>query len=208
MKYLIKFFILILFILNSRISLFAGITGSPHDFSVAHVTGANGEVCSICHVPHNSLSTELPLWRTNLSRINNYVLYSSDTLDATVNQPLAPTKACLTCHDGSSASSAANGCSRCHQKSSLGTNLSNDHPVSFLFDTALTQQDTALKDPATTPVAALGGKMIRQGMLYQDRMECSSCHDVHAAKGDSATAPHQLLVNNQDDKLCLTCHIK
>lgn len=188
--------------------LFAQITGSPHDFSgVSFVHGADGEICKVCHVPHNAGLNYAPLWRSELA-VGTYALYSSDTLDATVNQPMAPTKACLTCHDGSIASGPLTGCIDCHKNYFHGdSNLGNDHPVSFTYDTALAQTDGALQEPDDTMVTSLG-KTINKGMLYQERLECSSCHDVHATKGDSATAPHLLLVNNDQDSLCLTCHIK
>lgn len=205
----VSLFILIGIVLVSQTRSFAYIKGSPHDFSGIAMTGSNGEVCRVCHVPHNGRSTEVPLWRASLFPVITYTLYSSDTLDATVNQPMVPTKACLTCHDGSTARSPANGCSMCHTKNQLGTDLSNDHPVSFIYDTALAQKDSALRDPKNTPVSSLGDKTIRDGMLYQDRLECTSCHDVHATKGDSSDPQaHLLLVKNDQSHLCLTCHNK
>lgn len=33
--------------------------------------------------------------------------------------------------------------------SNLGTDLSGDHPISFVYDQALAQQDSHVKDPAT-----------------------------------------------------------
>ncbi len=228
MKNLKKFFILIIwiFLLFNNAKLFAYISGSPHDFSRAPrmpykgagtMDHGEGEICKVCHTPHNSLSTEVPLWRGSLGTSGwsgtdiTYTLYSSDTLDSAVSQPRASSKACLTCHDGAIATSSATDCLACHKNfSSSGKNsiLSNDHPISFIFDTALAQQDGALQDPASTPVASLGGKTIQGGMLFQNRLECPSCHDVHANKGDSAIAPHLLLVANTQDKLCLTCHNK
>jgi len=221
MKYVNKFFIFILFLLFVPMRLFANIAGSAHDFSGRVVSHWNDdgyytvEICRICHTPHNAGSTEVPLWRGDyMSGWSGtevaYTLYSSNTLDAAVNQPLAPSKACLTCHDGAIAMDHATDCFDCHKtfSNSKNTVISNDHPISFTYNKALAQVDGALNNPGETTVSSLGGKTIRQGMLYQDRVECPSCHDVHATKGDSATAPHLLLVDNKDDKLCLTCHIK
>lgn len=223
----VKMFFLILLILNIQARLFAGIVGSAHDFSdtmrLRSTTHGIREVCTVCHAPHNGGTTEVPLWRGNLAQgdfpSDNprysfvYQLYSSDTLDATVNQPRAPSKACLTCHDGTISKGPVVNCRSCHYvpDSDLyrrNTNLTNDHPFSFTFDTALAQKDGALQDPAGTPVPSLGGKTIQRGMLFQNRLECPSCHDVHATKGDSATAPHLLLVDNKNNKLCVTCHNK
>jgi len=202
--------IFVIFTLLAPRRLLANITGSPHDFSGAYSNPhGRGEICQVCHTPHNAGSSQVPLWRGGLF-IDYYKLYSSDTLDATVSQPRdgGSSKACLTCHDGSIAKGALTGCQYCHNWGPRDTNLSNDHPISFTYDAALAQKDGALRDPGNTPVSSLGGKTIKEVMLSQNRMECSSCHDVHATKGDSATARKLLLVNNAQDKLCFTCHIK
>ena len=203
--------LLSLFIFVTPVRSFGEITGSAHDFSGLSFGHGIGEICKVCHTPHNGRSTEAPLWRGRLGVYGTYTLYSSDTLDASVNQPMMPSKACLTCHDGAIALAPVTSCIDCHKNSGHtpgDRNLSNDHPVSFTYDSTLAQSDGALQDPDTTPVSGWGGKTIRQGMLYKDRMECPTCHDVHATKGDSATADHLLLVDNKTDKLCLTCHIK
>lgn len=203
--------LLSLFIIVTPVRSFGEITGSAHDFSGLGFGHGIGEICKVCHTPHNGRSTEAPLWRGRLGVYGTYTLYSSDTLDAGVNQPMMPSKACLTCHDGAIALAPVAGCIDCHKNSGHtpgDRNLSNDHPVSFTYNSTLAQADGALQDPNTTPISGWSGKTIRQGMLYQDRMECPTCHDVHATKGDSATADHLLLVDNKTDKLCLTCHIK
>jgi len=78
----------------------------------------------------------------------------------------------------------------------LGTNLQNDHPISFLFDTTLaTITDTELVDPgpppatlnAVTPLAPAGGYRTgvkRYGntanpLIFQN-VQCTSCHNPHA----------------------------
>lgn len=190
--------------------LSANITGSPHDFSGVSFVHGEGEICKVCHTPHNAGSNQVPLWRGSLSSSVIYTLYSSDTLDATPNQPMVPSKACLTCHDGTIALGPVTGCTSCHNAhgSQADLALHDDHPISFTYDHSLAQADGALFDPANTPVASLGGKTIQEGMLFEDRMECSSCHDVHAAKGDSGLTANLLLVDNNQSNLCLTCHNK
>lgn len=227
MKNLMRtFLIAATFLCFAQVRLFAHIAGTAHDFSnnPSVLTSHNNvqyqgmnvvagpEICHICHVPHNGRSTIVPLWRGGMqSAYRNYTPYSSATLNATVNQPLAPTLGCLSCHDGSIAqNSGETSCNSCHHwaKGGPSTNLSPNHPVSFTYDSALAQKNGTLHDPKSVVVASLGGKTINEGMLYQNRLECTSCHDVHATKGDSATAKHLLLVNNNGDKLCLTCHNK
>lgn len=211
-------FITVALILLFQVKLFANIKDSAHDFSTDDMRSSHGigEICKICHTPHNAGSSAVPLWRGHLSSSTVYTLYPSDgSMDATVGQPQGSTKACLTCHDGSIAKGAMVGCGSCHFQSTRhpeypyvrNTDLSNDHPVSFVYNAELALQDGALQDPST-PVPALGDKTIQSGMLYKNRLECSSCHDVHKTKGDSKTAEHLLLVTNDQDKLCLTCHIK
>jgi len=78
----------------------------------------------------------------------------------------------------------------------LGTNLQNDHPISFLFDTNLaTVTDTELVDPGpapaglndVTPLAPAGGYKTgvkRYGSTAApstfENVQCTSCHNPHA----------------------------
>ena len=55
-------------------------------------------VCIFCHTPHNA-APSTPLWNKELKPVN-YILYSSSTLLAKINQPAGPSKLCLSCHDG------------------------------------------------------------------------------------------------------------
>jgi hypothetical protein len=78
----------------------AGITGSVHDFSA--YGWSNGEICSICHIPHNgSTTSDAPIWNHAVSSAT-YTLYSSSTMDVVAEQP-GPgsySRMCLSCHDG------------------------------------------------------------------------------------------------------------
>jgi predicted CXXCH cytochrome family protein len=84
----------------------------------------------------------------------------------------------------------------------LGTDLSNDHPISFSFDTALATADGGLKDPATAS-SGLGGT-VNDDLLLGGKMECASCHDVH----NSSNLSKLLVKSNAGSALCLTCHSK
>jgi len=77
----------------------------------------------------------------------------------------------------------------------LGTDLSDDHPINFTYDTALATADGGLNDPATTPAVA--------ALLFAGTVQCASCHDPH----DNTFAPF-LVVDNTSSALCTTCHIK
>jgi len=80
--------------------------------------------------------------------------------------------------------------------------LEDDHPVSFVYNTALSMQDDGLKDPAMESTAL--GNTIEIDLLYGGRVECASCHDVH----DTAGISKLLRFSNDESALCLTCHDK
>ncbi len=192
------------------LSVCAEITGNMHDFS--NYPGANGEVCVVCHTPHNASSNVIPLWN-HATTTSTFTTYSSSTLNAAVGSPSASSKACLSCHDGTVAINSFGGqIGNKFPYSSyiIDPNLSNDHPVSFIYDSALAAADNGLEDPSVKTVPQVGSKTIDQALLTEHKMECSSCHDVHAAKGDAATpsTDYLLIVSSNESALCLTCHKK
>ncbi len=181
----------------------AVISGSAHDFSGA-AWNTSGQICLPCHATHNTTAASAPLWN-HAETAASFTLYSSPTLDATVGQPAAESKACLSCHDGTVAldSYAGNtGSSTLSGTALVGTDLSNDHPVSFTYNDALATADGGLHAPSTQN-SGLGGT-IAADMLFGDQLECASCHDVHNDAGNTAL----LLVDNASSALCLTCHNK
>lgn len=192
---------------------FAVITGSKHDFKTAS-WNTTGQICIVCHTPHSAGSTIAPLWNHTLSAAT-YSIYSSTlspTLQAVVDQPSSSSKACLSCHDGTIALDSFGGkpnseTNRITGTDNLGTDLSNDHPVSFTYDSALAAADGDLFDPTVKMVDSLS-KTIDDGMLINHKLECGSCHDVHAGAGDSDSTTSLLLVDNAKSALCLTCHNK
>ena len=190
---------------------FASIVDSLHDFSKLS-WNTSGEICIACHTPHNATSTSTPLWNHKLTAAT-FTAYASSSLNATVGQPSTASKACLSCHDGTVAVDAFGGAAGGRMFTvgpyKLGTDLANDHPVSFTYDSALATADGGLHNPAVKTVPALGGKTVDAGMLIDHKVECSSCHDVHKNKGDSpTTSDYLLLVRNSRSALCLTCHNK
>lgn len=189
--------------------LFAAITGSKHDFS-GDSWNPTGEICIVCHTPHNASNTIAPLWNHVLTT-QTFTAYSSASLNASVGQPNASSKACLSCHDGTvglDAFGGRPGTTTIGGGENLGTDLSNDHPISFSFDATLATTDGGLFNPTVRTVASLGGKTVDEGMLIGHKLECGSCHDVHNNKGDAPTTAKLLIVNNANSALCLTCHNK
>jgi predicted CXXCH cytochrome family protein len=185
---------------------FAQITGSAHDFSSATWNTSNQEICIVCHTPHNATTLpDAPLWNHALSTAS-YTLYASGTLNATMGQPDGSSKLCLSCHDGTVAienyGGVTTGGTFMTGGPLIGTDLSNDHPVSFLYDAALAAADPGLRNPSTA-LSGLGGT-INANMLISGKMQCSSCHDVHNGAGIAGL----LLKSNTGSALCLTCHDK
>lgn len=195
------------------------IVGSPHDFST---TGwAGGQICVACHTPHNGSTavTDAPLWNHAVTT-KTYTLYSSPTLNATTSQPGGVSKLCLSCHDGTVAVDSfggGTGTTFLSGSKAVGggpSDLSNDHPISITFDTALATADGALFDPATKSVTIGSGTQTKTGtiaatILYANQVQCATCHDVHntfTAGGPNGSP--LLRVTKAGSALCLTCHNK
>ncbi len=191
-------------------SAFATIVDSGHDFSHSS-WNTTGEICVVCHTPHNSTGTIAPLWNHAITAVTNFIPYASSTLNATVGQPSLSSKACLSCHDGTVALDSFGGntgTTFIPADHLIGTDLSNDHPVSFTYDQSLATTDGGLYDPTVQTVGSLSGKTIDAGLLIDHKMECGSCHDVHRVKGNSPSVDDLLIVNNAQSAFCLTCHKK
>ena len=195
----------------TSLSVSAGtISGSAHDFSTSGWSG--GEICIACHTPHNANTgvTDAPLWNHDLST-STYTLYDSPTLNATTSQPAGTSKLCLSCHDGTVAYDNTATGTKMNGPSAVGSDgLSNDHPVSFTYNSALSTADGALHDPSTQSVTIGTGVDSKTGtindvMLSGGMLQCASCHDVH----NKFTNGGKLLrVSNAGSALCLTCHNK
>jgi len=182
------------------------IVGSKHDFSNENWNNT-GEICIVCHTPHNADASvqDAPLWNHQLTTAT-YTLYNSGTFDATAGQPGGSSKLCLSCHDGTVAvdnfGSRTNGNDFVSGDKLIGTDLSNDHPVSFVYDASLATTDGGLFDPVTAN-SGLGGT-IDQDLLISSKVQCASCHDVHNGSGLGKL----LRISNSGSGLCLTCHNK
>lgn len=142
-----------------------GIRNTKHNLSSSGTAGNNkttqGEICVFCHTPHGSATTAAaPLWNKKLADPASYTLYTSTTLDGTVDLTNSVSLACLTCHDGTQAMDTvlnapgsggydANGTqiggtwsgTRVDTSTgklaagvaNLGPDLSNDHPVGIQY---------------------------------------------------------------------------
>jgi hypothetical protein len=89
--------------------------------------------------------------------------------------------------------------------------------MGFVYEGVLAAADGALHDPSTRAVTVgAGGSRSLTGtvaslMLFNGRLECASCHDVHntftAADGVGVGYP-LLRVSKGGSAICLTCHNK
>lgn len=183
----------------------ASIVGSKHDLSATGSrtiqSSTETEICIFCHTPHRASATT-PLWNRNDSTAS-YTPYSSSTTKATIGQPNGDSKLCLSCHDGTVALGMV--LSRTAQiamkggittlpagSSNLGTDLSDDHPISFSYDASLVTANGQLNSPPLT------------GAAHVDKsgyMQCTSCHDSHNPQYGSF-----LVMDNTASALCITCH--
>jgi len=169
------------------------VAGSAHDLSPRK---DGSQSCQFCHTPHMALSNT-PLWNHRLSDAI-YTIYQSSSLDAEVGQPTGSSKWCLSCHDGTVALEAnvRGGSGTTYMppgKSNLGTDLSDDHPISFEYSSALSSKDPQLRDPTLLP-----------DEITLDRfgeMQCVTCHDPH-----DNTFGKFLVTTNIKSNLCLKCH--
>jgi predicted CXXCH cytochrome family protein len=197
-----------------------GIRGSDHDFTKLLMVNARGsaldEICIFCHTPHGAnvdVKADAPLWNHVLSTAT-YTTYTSDTMKTVPGQPNGVSKLCLSCHDGTIAIDSYGRNVGSHLMSGvsatkvIGTDLTNDHPISFVYDQALAAADDGLRDPTVDTI--LPGINSAQGIIKDvlldssSQIQCTSCHDVHNGQGINKL----LKVNNTGSALCLTCHNK
>ena len=213
MKKTIPAAIAILFFLFSQIAWSGSFIGSPHDFR-KYPWSRSGEDCLPCHVMQVTKTLPAPLWNLNLST-QTYIMYgrtSLPTKGSVMNSPPdGISKKCLSCHDGIIAPDAygpnTGGLASRFDRGFMGIIPNNSHPISFIYDTALAAKDGDLYDPSTRPSGMAGSTAtINADMLFSNRMECASCHDVHNTKAVPGT---KLLVKDSaGSALCLTCHNK
>jgi predicted CXXCH cytochrome family protein len=212
----------------------SGIKLTSHDLSSAAAVqfGDNVEqagqnrICIYCHSPHYTIKaddvlTYMPLWNhavttevfipySNGTDLPNSTQHQSQAMEQS-NQPGGPSILCLSCHDGTVATNSSGvaspdlvntGTAKFLGASyaNLGTDLSNHHPIGFDWPTV--DDEIAL---ATDNVTGAKVAMTINDLLWNDRMECTSCHDVHNTKnlGKAFT-----WVPDTQSALCLTCHKK
>jgi hypothetical protein len=167
----------------------------------------------------------------------------STKLDATIpSKPDGASMACLSCHDGTVAVNQSIGgltgttSQFIAPEAQIGPDLHNTHPISFVYDKALADKDGELNDPtpvtgykigdtipglpgvaapvpATWAGSSLSGKTIGEALLTNQKMQCTSCHDVHKQVGSAPSSGIMVKISGTDSSgrgslICRTCHIK
>jgi hypothetical protein len=178
----------------------AGLLNSPHDFS-ATIPALGGEICRICHSPHdhhvagqNYLNGLL--WNKTQSTAT-YTMYDQaawptySSLDGTVSaQPDGTAKLCLSCHDGTVAVDS----------------FENHAPAGFTLPQYA--EIPGFADGANRDLRGTHPISITYEVLDNNKVQCSSCHDVHDAPIESVAGTPLLRVTNAGSAICLACHIK
>lgn len=182
------------------------VVNTPHNLSAggAGTVRASSEeqVCIFCHTSHNA-SLIQPLWNRYLP-VTAYSVYSSNALDANPGQPTGASKMCLSCHDGTIALGSVLSRDQVIQmaggittlppgSTNIGTDLADDHPISFAFDSLLVSRDPHLVDPSLLPPEIL--------LDANRELQCTTCHDAHDNSFGSF-----LVANNTGSELCRACH--
>ncbi|MFQ5695586.1 MAG: hypothetical protein ACE5HB_06325, partial [Terriglobia bacterium] len=113
---------------------------SSHNLSASGpgpVTSSEEDACLFCHTPHTSFVDVKPLWNHELST-QTYNTYTSSTFDAGAGTPSAGvSRLCLSCHDGTVAlgQTVSEGLipttGGLSPGATLGTDLTNDHPLAI-----------------------------------------------------------------------------
>lgn len=211
--YLLFTLLIILIVSNFA---YANISGTVHNLSTSGPgtvkSDTEDKICIFCHTPHNS-NPSMAIWNHTTSG-QPYTIYDSTiskTMDATdTGQPAGTSKLCLSCHDGTvaiggtlegtiSMTGTATDDTMPATSADMGTDLSDDHPQDFTYDSNLATQDTLLKDPDSTN-SGLGGT-VTEDMLQNSKMRCTSCHKPH-----DNTNGNFLIMDNSNHELCTTCH--
>jgi predicted CXXCH cytochrome family protein len=208
---------------GAALALVGNIKNTKHDLSsgsTATTKSTNeNEICVFCHTPHRA-RVAVPLWNRDASSAS-YTTYNSTTIqgvrDSITGSSSNISVLCLSCHDGTISLGAivnnypAGAMARDQDPAmtgsvaagptppagsltgtytKLGTNLAGTHPIAIAYN--------------TTPGDLVATASIGPCELFNNKVECSSCHAVHGGTGHEPF----LRVTMTGSALCLKCHLK
>jgi predicted CXXCH cytochrome family protein len=171
--------------------------------TVKAIPQIRAELCIFCHTPHKVRGKAKPGffgWNREDSTAS-YTTYESSTMYATVDQPTGASKLCLSCHDGTIALGAIKSQRNVipfqgdweNSPANLGTNLADDHPISFTYDSDLAIVNDELTDPSNLQDSIK--------LDSDEQLQCTTCHDPH-----DDTNGMFLVVSDPVKTLCVSCH--
>ncbi len=181
------------------------IVDTTHNLSASgpgriHALGEE-QVCIFCHTPHGARS-EAPLWNRKDSGAS-YIPYTSPTLKAHPGQPTGSSKLCLSCHDGTvglgdlvsrtTPISMSGSPVMTSGDALIGTDLRDDHPISFPYAESLAGLGSDLAPPDSWDPAI---RLDAGGMV-----QCTTCHNPHDNEWGKF-----LVTSNAGARLCRECH--
>jgi len=211
---------------------------------------SESQICVFCHTPHGAETIPgAPLWNRKLSGAT-YTPYTSSSIEANAAElaagPGGTSKLCLSCHDGTMALGNVNVLNGQANQSialtgtapggtmptgpgantgftrNIGVDLTNDHPISFTYDSALASRDGELRVPDGINVGTRSVGVKPKLPLEAGQMQCSTCHDPHLRETDPLKGAAKFLRLNRlqeqtplggtfsdtGDIVCLACHDK
>lgn len=202
-----------------------------------------------------------PIWNRQLSGATYVPYSSASIEALDLGQPGGSSRLCLSCHDGTMAVGAVNVLRGTYTDKNpntaeiamsgvavdgrmptgeginsgytrrLGTDLTNDHPISLTYDATLALNDGEMRDPtdsahAPTVSTRVPGSPAPLIPLENGQVQCASCHDPHIRDTDltntvsikflrlnrfqtnSDPFEGDLTFNEANDIICMACHDK
>jgi hypothetical protein len=205
-----------------------------------------------------------PLYSQNYVLYDSSTL-DAKQVQGSLQQPGGSSKLCLSCHDGTVAVGNVNVLSGLNKSSdaktvatipttggtfmptgsgattgftrNLGTDLSNDHPISISYNDALANRDGELRYPSSNPTIMGLRTTTNKPKLKLEatgtagdnlaQIQCATCHDPHIRETDTSVGNQKFLrlnrfqhksysvapsgfdaTDNTGDIICLACHDK
>jgi len=235
MKKFFVFALAMVMVLGLASISFAAISGSAHDLaSGANMAGTayagigtgTNQICVFCHHPHRgangsgdgNVRNDL-LWNMASFSATTYATYAqSGSMNATdVGTALTSTNSpqsylCMACHDGTIGANSLvrtpgdsltnNTLYSLAGAAVLGTTLEDDHPVNITYPA-----DEVSAGNLATNTSTLVSGTVNSYPLYAGKMQCGTCHDVHAGDTSASADIGFMRGDTVGSEICTDCHL-